>query len=176
MNRAEITALLSDLLERDVLSGRHWAKEVKYRKLDGDLGRVDYMSFETGPQRYQPPSQSTVERGTFSCFEVKSCMEDYTSGHGLNFIGDWNYIVCPMSLYKQIPQAEMHDVGFYVVLPYYIGSDGSRTEMVREHQNPSELTPDRKAWRLHKVSQQPIIADRRHGTAELLYAMLKTWR
>ena len=174
MNRAEITALLGDLLERDVLSGRHWAKEVKYLKADGTLGRVDYMSFRAREQRYGPTA-SAVEGGEFTCYEIKSCMDDFRSGHGLNFIAERNAMVMPMGLYRQLGQADTMDVSVYVPIPYYVGR---ATDDMRwaEYQDPSELTPRRNDWKLVKMTDQPIVGNRRHSTCELLYAMLKAWR
>ena len=95
MNRQSTTLLLSDLLRRDVLANWHWASEVKYVKMGGGVGRVDFMSFKAANTR-DGATEPVVQQGTFTCYEVKSCMEDYESGHGLNFIGDYNYLVMPM--------------------------------------------------------------------------------
>lgn len=174
MNRAETTALLSALLERDVLSGTQWASEVKYMKSDGNLGRVDFMSFKPREQRYGPTAAS-IEGGQFTCYEIKSCMADYRSGHGLNFIGEWNKMVVPMALYKQLPMDELFDVSVYVPIPYY---DGRATDEQRyaEWESPHELTPCKGDWRLVKMTDQVFIGNRRHSACELLYAMLKAGR
>ena len=174
MNRAEITALLSGLLERDVLSGGHWASEVKYLKSDGSIGRVDYMSFEPRTQTYGPTA-SAIEGGQFTCYEVKSCMADYTSGHGLNFIGERNAMVMPMGLYKQLPQRDTMDVSVYVPIPFYLGNVTNEMRWA-EFDEPHELTPSKREWRLAKMTDQPIIGNRRHSTCELLFAMLKAGR
>ena len=39
-----------------------------------------------------------LESGTFTFVEVKSCMDDFTSGHGRTFEGDENWLVCPLEL------------------------------------------------------------------------------
>lgn len=39
-----------------------------------------------------------AERGKFCFVEVKSCMDDFTSGHGRTFEGDENWLVCPREL------------------------------------------------------------------------------
>lgn len=170
MNRQETTALLSALLKRDVLSAARWASEVKYRKPDGGEGRVDFMEFRASER--DGITQPAVERGEFTCYEVKSCMDDYRSGHGLNFIGDWNYLVLPMGLYRQLPQEAILDVGTYVPLPNFDGR-ADREAVWREYEDPTELTPDVRAWKLHKMTRPPMRAPRTHGTAELLYCMLK---
>lgn len=45
---------------------------------------------------------SGIEKGDFWCYEVKSSVEDFRSGHGLNFIGDYNYIVMPEKVYETV--------------------------------------------------------------------------
>ncbi|MFQ9101283.1 MAG: hypothetical protein ACLR5C_05005 [Bifidobacterium adolescentis] len=45
---------------------------------------------------------ASVELGEFSCYEIKSCMEDFTSGHGLTFYGDVNYLVTTRELAEQL--------------------------------------------------------------------------
>jgi hypothetical protein len=43
-----------------------------------------------------------IEKGIFTCYEVKSCKEDVYSGNGLNFVGEENYIVTTMECYKSL--------------------------------------------------------------------------
>ena len=50
-------------------------------------------------------SVSGIEKGDFYCYEIKSCKKDFESGHGLNFIGDYNYCVLPQELYEEIDYA-----------------------------------------------------------------------
>lgn len=177
MNRAETTALLSALLERDVLIGTHWASEVKYMKRDGTVGRVDFMSFKPREQRYGPTAAS-VEGGKFTAYEVKSCKDDFASGHGLNFIAERNCLVMPMALYKDDEVGNyvgFHDIAVYVPIPYYAGRP--TTEQVHaEWENPRELTHYKPDWRLCKIRPQSVDANRRLSTCELLYAMLKAGR
>ena len=175
MGRTEITELLSRLLERDVLSGTHWASEVKYMKHGGNTGRVDYMSFKPREQRYGPTAAS-VEGGKFTAYEVKSCMDDFESGNGLNFIAERNCIVCPMGLYKGIEDwLCWNDVSVYVPIPHYTGR--ATTEQVyKSWMNPEELTPAIGDWRLHKIRSQTFDGNRRLSTSELLFAMLKAGR
>ena len=175
MGRAETTELLSELLERDVLSGTHWAREVKYVKHNGNTGRVDYMSFKPREQRYGPTAAS-IEGGEFTAYEIKSCKADFESGHGLNFIAERNCIVCPMGLYKEIGDwAGYNDVSVYVPIPYYTGRPTTE-QVYGSWANPEELTPAKGEWRLYKIRNQAIDANRRLSTAELLFAMLKAGR
>lgn len=50
-----------------------------------DEHRVDFVGFR--PERLSP-FPSSIERGEFVFVEVKSCMADFKSGHGLTFRGD----------------------------------------------------------------------------------------
>ncbi len=99
MTRKEITEFLSDLLIKDRFSGigKYWASEVTLNYGSADVKRVDFMQFKPA----NTMSTSGIEKGEFICYEVKSNMADYKSGHGQNFIGERNYFVMPMQLYKK---------------------------------------------------------------------------
>lgn len=90
--RPEITAMLSLALEKKINPYNdpriYWAKEVTFDYSTNHAVRVDYM-------RYKPVNNtvSGIEKGDFYCYEVKSSVEDFRSGHGLNFLGDYNYLV-----------------------------------------------------------------------------------
>lgn len=64
-----------------------------------DVHRVDFVGFKPFPMVSYPAS---LERGTFVFVEVKSCMDDYRSGHGLTFDGDVNWLVCTQELRDQL--------------------------------------------------------------------------
>lgn len=108
MNRTETTKFLGELLERQYLRGlgKHWAKEVSIDPGSARTHRrIDYMLF-------QPAGQcniSDIEKGIFTCYEIKSCREDVFSGNGLNFIGEKNYIVTTMQCYKDIKEDSGRD-------------------------------------------------------------------
>ena len=67
--------------------------------------------------RYKPVNNtvSGIEKGDFYCYEVKSSVEDFHSGHGLNFLGDYNYLVMPEKIYATISLEVPHYVGVYVL-------------------------------------------------------------
>lgn len=71
--------------------------------------RVDLMVFK-------PLNNSAggIEQGMFYCYEIKSCKEDFNSGHGLNFIGDYNYLVMPKKTYEECKDSIPADVGVYI--------------------------------------------------------------
>lgn len=96
------------------LSERVWARLRREYSLVAsevwvdDDHRVDFVGFR--PERFSP-FPSSIERGEFVYVEVKSCMADFKSGHGLTFQGDANWLVCPpdlaQSLYetRQLPKS-----------------------------------------------------------------------
>lgn len=90
-NRAEITAELSEKVLKKLrkefllVSSEVWVDE---------RHRVDFIAYGIGSGY----TNASVERGTFCFVEVKSCMDDFKSGHGLTFEGDENWMVCPRSL------------------------------------------------------------------------------
>ncbi len=64
-----------------------------------DDHRVDFVGFR--PERLSM-FPSSIERGEFVFVEVKSCMADFKSGHGLTFLGDANWLVCPAALAQSL--------------------------------------------------------------------------
>lgn len=80
--------------------GKYWAKEVSIDPwaTKGKPKRVDYMQFIPENQC----SLSSIEKGIFVCYELKSCIEDIYSGKGLNFLGEKNYIVTTAQCYREL--------------------------------------------------------------------------
>ena len=111
--RPEITAALSAALEKKINPYNdpriYWAKEVTLDYSTNHAARVDYM-------RFKPVNNSVsgIEKGDFYCYEIKSCSEDFHSGHGLNFFGDYNYLVMPEKVYAAVSLEIPHYVGVYV--------------------------------------------------------------
>lgn len=56
--------------------------------------RVDFVAFSPGAGG----RNCALEHGKFVFVEVKSCMDDFKSGHGLTFRGDDNWLVSPATL------------------------------------------------------------------------------
>ena len=85
MTRAETTKFLGQLLVSTRIggAGSHWASEVSIDPWTSKAKRVDYMEFCPANQY----SVSGIEKGIFTCYEIKSCKEDVYSGNGLNFFG-----------------------------------------------------------------------------------------
>ena len=90
-DRRETTAELSEKalkkLRRDfnLVASEVWVDEAH---------RVDFVAY----RRSFGYANAAAERGKFCFVEVKSCMDDFTSGHGRTFEGDENWLVCPREL------------------------------------------------------------------------------
>lgn len=113
MKRSKITAELSELTEHYISPHNdpriYWAKEVTFDYGTLNQIRVDYMKFK--------PKNNTVsgiEKGDFYCYEIKSCLADFNSKNGHNFIGDFNYYVMPRELYTQVKDKIPYNVGVLV--------------------------------------------------------------
>lgn len=179
MNRKDTTKFLSDLLISNRLSGRgkYYAREVSIDYGTTNVKRVDFMQFEPSGVIYQ----SDIEKGIFTCYEVKSCKEDVYSGNGLNFIGEKNYIVTTMECYKDIqpdmrsgklwnhikeccPESSAH-FGITVPVPCSFNP-------VDEYENPTKLNNDIE-WEL-KVVFPSSQGSRKRSMAELIFYMLRS--
>ena len=119
LERRNITKELSILTENYINPNNdpriYWAKEVTFDYGTLHQIRVDYMRFK--------PKNNTVsgiEKGDFYCYEVKSCVADFNSKNGHNFIGDFNYYVMPHELYGQVKDRIPYKVG--VLVPAKFGT------------------------------------------------------
>lgn len=78
MKRPEITKQLSELLEKHIDPHNdprvYWAKEVTFDYATSNTVRVDYMLFKPVNN-----SVSGIEKGDFSCYEIKSSVDDFHS-------------------------------------------------------------------------------------------------
>lgn len=163
MDRKETTQFLSDLLVRDRLSGRgkYYAKEVSIDYGTTDVKRVDFMQFE--PEGVV--SISEIEKGIFTCYEIKSCKADFNSGFGKNFLTEKNYFVMPMGTYKEVIQDIPHNVGVLVPIPQY-------ADKYDEFETPTELSAEVK-WKLNVI--KPCHKQlRKRSMTELLFYMLRS--
>lgn len=179
MNRKETTKFLSNLLVSTRLSGRskYWASEVSIDYGSVDVKRVDFMQFEPAGVVYQ----SDIEKGTFTCYEVKSCRADVFSGNGLNFIGEKNYIVTTMECWKALqpdmrsgrlwnhikeccPEASSH-FGIIVPVPCMVRPED-------EYEKPTNLDAN-VTWEM-KVIFPCRQGGRKRSTTELLFCMLRS--
>lgn len=177
MNRKDTTKFLSELLVRDRFGDRkYWASEVSLDYGTTNVKRIDFLQFEPAGVT----SVSDIEKGIFTCYEVKSCKEDVYSGNGMNFVGEKNYIVTTMECYKELqpdirsgklwnhirecnPESSTH-IGVMVPVPYSFKPED-------EYGNPTELRDDI-AWEM-KVLLPCHQGRRKRSMAELLFCMLR---
>lgn len=102
-SRIDTTAELSRLVEARLRRATpFWASEVDTELGGRSVPRVDYMAFVPCWGMSDAGCSGGVEHGRFLFFEVKSCMEDFKSGHGLTFEGDANYLVCERALADEL--------------------------------------------------------------------------
>lgn len=180
MTRAETTKFLGQLLIGQYFSkfGNHWASEVSVDPWSANGKRVDFMQFSPGDQM----SISGIEKGIFTCYEVKSCKEDVYSGNGLNFLGEKNYIVTTMECYKDIlldlrgskfhkhlqecfPESSNY-FGIMVAIPEW-------RKATEEFENPTPLDDNTQNWKLAVILPcRP--GPRRRSMTELLFCMLRS--
>lgn len=131
MGRTDVTEELSALV-RKRLNRRtpYWADEVlAFPAASRNAApRVDFMAFL--PKWLDPyqPAPLAAEHGTFECYEVKSCMADFESGNGLNFVGDRNYLVCERELADRLRDEGRIPLGVDVLVP-----DAARGRLVTRY-------------------------------------------
>jgi hypothetical protein len=164
MGRKETTSLLNSELIRLRLTRKnsysYWAHEVLVERNTDHEKRVDFVEFlPKGGVTYSDGPH--VEHGTFAFYEVKSCVEDLKSGHGLNFYGDENWLVMPVELYDRYKELKINDpyvrskTRFARCLLYGTGKNGRPTFW---EQDPPEL------------NERPC---RKRGASELLFAIMR---
>lgn len=179
MNRKETTKFLGELITSKLSArGRYYASEVTIAYGASDVKRVDFMEFKPAGVT----SVGSIEKGIFTCYEVKSCREDVFSGNGLNFIGEKNYIVTTMECYKDIlddfasgklnkhiiqycPDSSMH-YGIMVAVP--MGAD-----IHDEFQKPALINGGSERYEL-KVVVPCRQGQRKRSITELLFYMLRS--
>ena len=172
MNRKDTTEFLGRLLEKKLCGiGKHYAKEVTVDYGSSTEKRIDFLEFK-------PPSGmfiSSIEKGTFICYEVKSCIQDVYSGNGLNFLGEQNYIVTTMETYKKL-QPDMREGKLWEHIrntnPESMVAVPEGKEDYEEYQNPTALDADCE-WKLRKIMPcNP--GPRKRSIAEMLFCMIRS--
>ncbi len=185
MTRKETTKFLTELLIQDKLSDRkYFAKEVSIDYGSIHVKRVDVMQFIPQGVTYA----SDIEKGTFVCYEIKSCYEDVYSGNGLNFYGEKNYIVTTMETYKKLqddmrsgklwnhiyehnPESSKY-IGIMVPVSKDIDLRNS-DDVYDQFENPRKLDGNILNWKMHSI--MPCREGKRtRSTVELLFCMLRS--
>ena len=116
-NRGEVTAELSEKVsarlcrENALVASEVWVDDAR---------RVDFVAYRPHRPRDRSSNHATaaeLESGTFTFVEVKSCMDDFTSGHGRTFEGDENWLVRPLELADSLASKGMLPKGAAVYSP-----------------------------------------------------------
>lgn len=186
MNRKDVTRLLTDVLIADKLSDRkYFAKEVTLDYGTNHSKRIDVVQFQPKGVMYA----SDIEKGTFTCYEIKSCVEDVYSGNGLNFYGEKNYIVTTMETFKKLrddinngklaryildnyPESSKH-YGFIVAVPNSIIDLKDTKKIYEEYEKPSAFEGDSFDWRMYTIMHCNE-GRRVRSMTELLFCMLRS--
>lgn len=164
MKRKKTTEFLSNLLITERFTGnmgKYWAREVVLNYGTKDVKRVDFMQFIPENQ----VSISGIEKGIFICYEVKSCKADFKSGFGQNFIGEKNYFIMPISLYKELQRELPHGVGVLCPIP-------TNSWKEKEIENPTPLDKEGEEWEL-TIVKKAFQVGREKPMTELLFCMLR---
>lgn len=161
-DRIKITAGLSALLDRHLSKGsERWAKEVRLW-LPKEC-RVDYISVSCPNGAFARVGD--VEAAKLTCYEVKSCMADFKSGHGLNDLGDTNYIVCPDELRRKFILDPDRSVGGWdIAVPC--------PSKCRSFANAIPYNGEVDGWRLHFFSPHPFGNNRKISIIQAMWAIL----
>lgn len=151
MSRKDTTAELSGLVRKKLSNlTACWASEVPVDGGADGSGVVDFMAFKPATHGHPVMCEAELERGLFYFVEVKSCLADFKSGHGLNFNGDRNWLVCERELAEELRDKCMLPQNCTVLIP-----DAPRRRLLQYF----KLTPER--------------AQREHSAAFLLYQMMR---
>lgn len=149
-DRRETTAELSEKAlkrlrkEFNLVSSEVWVDEAH---------RVDFVAYRIGTGY----TNAAAERGTFCFVEVKSCMDDFTSGHGRTFEGDENWLVCPRKLADALHEKLQLPRNCKVLCPDAAGQPARR---VRHQRSLAKLQEafDRSVAAPNGVGQRPVVA------------------
>lgn len=117
MNRNEITKSLSDLVRKRLSNSSNSSFFAEEVELDFGESRVDFIGFKPFNLLQNGMCAAAIDKGTFSFYEVKSCLADFNSGYGKNFLGDENYLVCERELADELQEKGMLPHGVKVIVP-----------------------------------------------------------
>ena len=129
-NRGEVTAELSEKVwarlcrENALVASEVWVDDAR---------RVDFVAYRPHRPRDRSSNHATaaeLESGTFTFVEVKSCMDDFTSGHGRTFEGEPGVSrgLEPREAVAAVEGATGCDLNFFE--DFWLGSPGEIVESV----------------------------------------------
>lgn len=157
-NRGEVTAELSEKVwarlcrENALVASEVWVDDAR---------RVDFVAYRPHRPRDRSSNHATaaeLESGTFTFVEVKSCMDDFTSGHGRTFEGDENWLVCPLELADSLASKGMLPKGAAVYSP---DSRGRPAEALRHFRIPAGARRPGNRADMGDAEAEELMRDRR---------------
>lgn len=181
MNRKGTTAFITNILLKDKgIPGVHMASEVVFDWGAAHPKRVDVMEFNPKGATYA----SEIEKGIFTCYEVKSCPEDIYSGSGMNFFGEENYLVTTMECWRKVGlNLGIEDIRKYVMDKFPESSTQFGVMIVcpvnrtleEEFDLPTPLPLDGNThgWTAKVLIPSLNRRGRKRGMSEMLFCMLR---
>lgn len=157
-NRGEVTAELSEKVwarlcrENALVASEVWVDDAR---------RVDFVAYRPHRPRDRSSNHATaaeLESGTFTFVEVKSCMDDFTSGHGRTFEGDENWLVCPLELADSLASKGMLPKGAAVYSP---DARGALAEALRHFRIPAGARRPGNRADMGDAEAEELMRDRR---------------
>ena len=99
----------------------------------------------------------SIEAGYIHAFEVKSCMADFNSGHGLNRVGDVNWLVMTKELHEELIDREVDTSGWNRIVWGLV--DGRFTNCsTRDAYKDSRKIPTSQAlWMMLTASRKHVV-------------------
>ena len=134
--KAETTKRMEQaLIDKYLQQNKHIALEVPFchtRKTNFGYGEVGQWEF------VDAVSES---RGEFTCLELKVSMSDLHSKAAQTFVGNRNYLVCPMKMARKIKDSNDYWLADHPSVGI-MGWDGKTTFRVIKQCKPNYLIPD----------------------------------
>ena len=156
----ELSRILESLADRKLMKRVHGGYAITLKGLLAvKVWRLHLFLFHHGEYKgFKPwningePVPASVEKGCFEFYEVKSCMADFTSGNGLTFYGDQNYLVCTKELCDEIVWQKMVPPRVNAILT----PDSTGSKLILDY-----------------VQSYNDLSYRRRPASEILWAMVK---
>lgn len=165
MGRKEVAQGLTELL-RIHLDKKHipYAEEVTFWM--HDQIRPDFVAVDV--EWKGSANICHIEQGEVNVYEIKSCVADFKSGHGLNMIGDNNFIVIPYEVSQKILKDDSAEIPYGWVFAFPVPKDfrGKKFETIPKYEGQVE------GWRLSVPTQGKAYITRHFAISEVLWAMI----
>lgn len=108
----------------------------------GGKERVDYMTYDTSGMR--------------RCYEIKASKADFYSKAKKSFIGNYNYYVMPLSVYKSVHEDIPEGIGVY------IGSNNVKRARKQSLEVSEEILKDSMIRSLYRDSNKLYLTENEH--------------